>query len=270
MALDGSVVKVAVVGAAGKMGRESIKAITRQNDMEVVAAIDHQCVDEPVKSLIGNEGPDLSVRSKVGEALDETRPDVLLDFTHASCAPEHALSALKRKIAVVIGASGLSSADLQVVKESCVEHETACLLVPNFALGAVLMMRFAEIAAKWLPNAEVIELHHPAKADAPSGTALHTAKVIQTARASAPREAHSIEKAEGARGAQVDGVRIHSVRLPGLLAHQEVLFGGAGETLTIRHDSMDRTSFMDGVLLACREVRSLSGLVVGLDKVMFR
>jgi 4-hydroxy-tetrahydrodipicolinate reductase len=270
MVSNGAVVQVAVVGAAGRMGRESIRAISRQNDMEVVAAIDHQCVDEPVRGLVGHEGPDLAVRSKVGEALDETRPDVLLDFTHASCAPEHALSALKRRVAVVIGTSGLSTADLQVVREACAEHKTPCLLVPNFALGAVLMMRFAEEAARWLPHAEIIELHHPAKADAPSGTAMHTARTVQAARASAPRDTPSAERFGGARGASIEGVRVHSIRLPGLVAHQEVLFGGHGEVLTIRHDSLDRTSFMEGVVLACREVRSLTGLVVGLDKIMFR
>lgn len=263
--------RVAVVGAAGRMGQEALRALGGSPGFEVVAAIDKLNCGESARSLAGAPAPEVLIHNKLGEALDAGRPDVLLDLTHPSCAADNTMSALKRKIAVVIGTSGLSNDDLSAIRESCMEHGTPALLVPNFAIGAILMMRFAEQAAKWFPNVEVIELHHDGKADSPSGTATRTAEILADARESVPRGVvGAIEKHAGARGANVKGVHVHSVRLPGLVAHQEVLFGGPGELLTLRHDSMHRGSFMEGVKLACAEVRNLSGFVTGLDKLMFR
>ncbi|MBS1724983.1 MAG: 4-hydroxy-tetrahydrodipicolinate reductase [Armatimonadetes bacterium] len=264
-------VKVAVAGACGRMGQESLRALGGAPEFEVVAAVDKSNPGESARSVAGSPAPDIAIHNKLGESLDATKPDVLLDLTHASCAADNTVSALKRRIAVVIGTSGLSNEDLSAIREACMTHETPALLVPNFAIGAILMMRFAEQAAKWFPSAEIIELHHDGKADSPSGTATRTAEMIAAARESVPRRAvGAVEKFPGARGAQVKGIQTHSVRLPGLVAHQEVLFGGPGELLTIRHDSMNRGSFMEGVKYACREVRGLNGFVVGLDKLMFR
>jgi len=166
--------------------------------------------------------------------------------------------------------TGISEANLEQMRDLCLKHETPGMYVPNFAIGAVLMTHFSEIAAKWLPDAEVIEFHHDRKEDAPSGTAMLTAQKIGAARAHAPTPLpKQLLKAEGARGGVVREVPVHSVRLPGLLAHQMVIFGGPGETLTIRHDSLDRASFMQGVKLCAKSVRGLNGLVVGLDKILF-
>jgi 4-hydroxy-tetrahydrodipicolinate reductase len=170
----------------------------------------------------------------------------------------------------VIGASGLSSAQQQEVAAACKKAGLGGILVPNFAIGAVLMMRFAAEAAKWLPNAEVIEMHHDKKVDAPSGTGIRTAELVSEARRSGRHpDPTKVVKFEGARGSLVNDVPVHSVRLPGLVAHQTVMFGGEGEVLTIHHDSMNRLSFMSGVLLAVRRVRDLDGFVVGLDALMF-
>lgn len=248
-----------------------MRALSSSSEFEIVAAVDKQCNGESARSLIGGTVADVAIQNKLGETLDACPSDVLVDFTHPSSAASNTLSALKRGVAVVIGTSGLSSEDLSAIREACGESGRPALLVPNFAIGAILMMRFSEMAAAWFPSAEIIELHHDGKADSPSGTACRTAEIIAEARETAPRGViHPVEKHPGARGAKVKGIHVHSVRLPGYVAHQEVLFGGPGEVLTIRHDSMDRKSFMEGVKLACREVQTLSGLVVGLDKLMFR
>lgn len=266
-----SEIKVIVAGAAGRMGQETMRALGEASDIQIVAAVDKQNIGESCRTLCGGQTADLQILGKLGESLDTFPADVLVDFTHPSSAASNTLSALKRKVAVVIGTSGLSSEDLSAIREACQEFQTPALLVPNFAIGAVLMMRFAEMAAKWFPQAEILELHHDGKADSPSGTATRTAELIADARNSVPRGAiGAIEKYPGARGAKVKGINVHSVRLPGYLAHQEVLFGSPGEVLSVRHDSMDRKCFMEGVKLAVREVRSISGLVVGLDKLMFR
>ncbi len=265
-----SAIRVIVAGACGKMGQETVRAISSAPEFELVAVVDKAHPGESIRNICGGHVPELSVQGKLGETLDSTPADVMVDFTHPSSAASNAVSALKRGVAVVIGTSGLSSEDLAAIREECNDTGKPALLVPNFAIGAILMMKFSEMAAHWFPNVEIIELHHDQKADSPSGTGTRTAEIISDARESVPRGViGAIEKFPGARGATVKGIHVHSVRLPGYVAHQEVIFGGPGEILTIRHDSMDRKSFMEGVKLACREIRSLSGLTVGLDKLMF-
>ncbi|MHB1476574.1 MAG: 4-hydroxy-tetrahydrodipicolinate reductase, partial [Coriobacteriia bacterium] len=187
---------------------------------------------------------------------------------HPSSVAGNIATALGRGVHCVIGTTGLAADELERLARSAADG--ACLfMAPNFAIGAVLMMRFAQQAARFMPHVEIIELHHDRKADAPSGTALHTASLIAEARASVPQvPGRETEIAEGARGAFVDDIFVHSVRLPGLVAHQEVLFGGQGQTLSIRHDSIDRTSFMPGVVLAIRSVIDHTGLIVGLERFM--
>ncbi len=194
----------------------------------------------------------------------------MVDFTHPSVVAANLRTALAAGVDCVVGTTGLPQAAVQEL--AAIAPEGTCLFVaPNFAIGAVLMMRFAEQAARFMHSVEIVELHHDRKADAPSGTAVRTAQLIAAARGKAPetpgRETE-LPGMEGARGAVVDGVHVHSVRLPGLVAHQEVAFGGQGQTLTIRHDSIDRTSFMPGVVLAIREVGGRSGLVVGLEQLL--
>ncbi len=243
-------IRVCVVGALGRMGSETVRAVGAISDMKVVLEVDSSGT---VKSL-----PD--------PLLD---CDVMVEFTHAESATAHAVVAARNGVSPVIGASGLSAVQQAQVADACREGGVGGILVPNFAIGAVLMMKFAEEAARWMPNAEVIEMHHDKKTDAPSGTGIRTAELISAARESArnPDPTTSV-KFPGARGALVGDVSVHSVRLPGLVAHQAVMFGGEGEVLTIRHDSMNRLSFMEGVKLAIRQVRDLDGFVVGLDKVM--
>lgn len=268
MARPAGTIRVCLVGAAGKMGQESARALAQATGIEVVAAVDRSHGGESLRSIAGPRAPDLVIEEKVGVALDTHEADVLVDFTQPGAAANHAESALKRKVAPVIGTSGLSAQDLRDIAQAAAEHETPAMVVPNFAIGAVLMMRFAQAAAKWLPDVEIVELHHDQKLDAPSGTATRTAELIAAARQAQPKRSEEMIKVEGVRGGSVAGVPVHSVRLKGLVAHQMVMFGGQGETLTLRHDSLDRTSFMPGVVLAVREVWNRTGLTIGLDDLL--
>ena len=243
-------IKVGVLGAKGRMGSEVSRTVDAAPDLELTAAVD------------------------VGDARDPLAGcDVVVDFTHPGAVMDNVRWCLEHGRNVVVGTSGFDDARLAEVRDRLGESPSArALIVPNFSIGAVLMMYFAAKAAPFFESAEIIELHHAAKADAPSGTATRTASLIADARAGAalgPPPDATVSEVAGARGATLDGVRVHSVRLAGLLAHQEVLLGGHGEVLTIRHDSMDRSSFMPGVLLAVRGVGSLPpGLTVGLDGML--
>jgi 4-hydroxy-tetrahydrodipicolinate reductase len=263
-------IKVAVAGAAGRMGVEVLKTVVAAPDMELVAAADHHHVGGSIRILAGPDAPDFPIDGSLGHAIEKGRPEVYVDFTNGESAASNALTAIMHGVSPVIGASGLDPKAIDEISAAATAYNVPACLIPNFAVGAVLMTRFAEMAAEWMPHVEVIEMHHDRKLDAPSGTAIHTAQRIAAARGDAPpKKVEEFEKYDGARGSVVEGVSVHSVRLPGLVAHQMVLFGGEGELLTIRHDSLARTSFMEGVKLAIRKVRSQSGLVIGLDKLMF-
>lgn len=252
-----------VSGAAGRMGSEVVRAVSAEDDLRVVAAVDPAHVGEQVQEVHG-----LAYTGDLADAIEATRPDVMVDFTHPSVVAGNIETALSHGVHCVVGTTGLSAQTLEDLAATA--KDGACLFVaPNFAIGAVLMMRFAAEAARFMPHVEIVELHHDRKADAPSGTALRTAALIASARELVPEApGRETEIANGARGALVDDVTIHSVRLPGLVAHQEVLFGGQGQTLSIRHDSIDRTSFMPGVVLAIRNVIGRTGLIVGLERLM--
>jgi 4-hydroxy-tetrahydrodipicolinate reductase len=245
-------IKVGVLGARGRMGRTLCAAVADAADMELSAEIDQ---DDSRDALAGC--------------------DVIVDFTHPGVVMDNLRWCVEHGLNVVVGTSGFGEERLAEVREWFAGQGpggSRVLIAPNFSVGAVLMMRFAEQAARFFESAEVIELHHANKADAPSGTALRTAAMIAAARTAAglgaPPDA-TVSEVPGARGATVDDIHVHSVRVSGLVAHQEVLFGGHGETLTIRHDSLDRASFMPGVLLAIREVASLpAGLTVGLEALL--
>lgn len=256
-------IRVLVAGAAGRMGSEVVRAVEAAEGMTVVAAVDPSADNLAVSEGVVRE-------TDLARAIASSRPDVMVDFTHPSVVESNLRVALPLGVDCVVGTTGLSEETLAELAESGAPG-TCLFFAPNFAIGAVLMMRFASMAARHLPHVEVIELHHDRKADAPSGTAIRTARLIADARAytpEAPGSETELDGMEGARGATVEGVTVHSVRLPGLVAHQEVLFGGQGQTLSIRHDSIDRTSFMPGVVLAVREVGSRSGLVIGLEHLM--
>jgi 4-hydroxy-tetrahydrodipicolinate reductase len=261
-------IDVIVTGAAGKMGREVVKAVTAAEGMHVVAAID---TGSPGVAIDDGAGGMLVAAADLAGALALGR--VLVDFTAPTSVEGNVRTALAAGVHCVVGTTGVAGGRWrEVYAESArtTGDASPCLFVaPNFAVGAVLMMRFATEAARFMPHVEVIELHHDRKVDAPSGTAMRTAALISAAREADPKvPGRDTEIEEGARGAVVEGVHVHSVRLPGLVAHQEVLFGGQGQTLSIRHDSIDRSSFMPGVVLAVTEVGKRSGLVVGLEELM--
>ncbi|MEX0684108.1 MAG: 4-hydroxy-tetrahydrodipicolinate reductase [Dehalococcoidia bacterium] len=259
-------IKVLVSGS-GKMGREVLHAVAAEPDMEPVGVVDLLSAEEYI-SLPGGEAL-IPFDRNAATLIARTRPDVIVDFTNAEFTPKLAKDALDANVRLVVGTSGLSESFVHQFGEDCAKRGLGAIIAPNFALGAVLMQQMARMAARFYDTAEIIEQHHDAKVDAPSGTSIATAKAIAEGHSKPLRvPLTKKETIQGTRGGTADGVTIHSVRLPGLVAHQEVIFGAAGETLHIRHDTVDRASFMPGVILAVREVMKLDGLVVGLDRLV--
>jgi len=257
-------IRVVLTGAAGRMGQEAARTLSATEGLELVAVVDPGAAGRDLREVAGPSTAHLTIQDCL--SLNPGEADVLVDLTHGAVAGGNARRAVAAGVSPVIGATGIPMGELEALNKDATQAQIPALLVPNFAIGAVLMMRFAQMAAPWLPEVEIIEMHHDGKRDAPSGTANRTAVMIGEARA--PRSAPN----DGlpARGEVVAGVPVHSVRLPGLVAHQAVLFGGQGETLTIRHDSLDRSSFMPGIVISVRGVRGLpAGLTVGLDALLF-
>ena len=241
--------RVGVLGAKGKVGTTMCAAVRAADDLTLSAEVD--------------AGDDLTL-------LTDSGTEVVIDFTHPDVVMENLKFVIDNGIHAVVGTTGFTDDRLEQVRSWLSgKPDSAVLIAPNFAIGAVLSMYFAQKAAPYFESVEVIELHHPQKADAPSGTATRTAKLIAQARKDLPPNPDATSTGlEGARGADVDGIPVHSVRLTGLVAHQEVLFGTLGETLTIRHDSLDRTSFVPGVLLAVREIAKHPGLTIGIEPLL--
>jgi 4-hydroxy-tetrahydrodipicolinate reductase len=241
--------RVGVLGAKGKVGATMVAAVAAADDLTLTAEVD--------------EGDELSL-------LVDSDTEVVIDFTHPSVVMDNLKFLIDNGIHAVVGTTGFTEDRLEQVRSWLQANpKVSVLIAPNFAIGAVLSMRFAAEAARFFESVEVIELHHPNKADAPSGTAARTAKLIAEARKGLPPNPDATSTGlDGARGAEVDGIPVHSVRLAGLVAHQEVLLGTQGETLTIRHDSIDRTSFVPGVLLAVRRVQERPGLTVGIEPLL--
>jgi 4-hydroxy-tetrahydrodipicolinate reductase len=257
-------IKVAVQGALGQMGREVMKAVSASPDLSLVGACDAKATD----TSLSIDETRVPLSADLGKLLATTKPDVLVDFSLAAAVPQAAETAARAGVSLVIGTTGLTPATLARLEELTKECNIGVMVAPNFALGAVVMMELARTAAKYLDWAEIIELHHEKKADAPSGTAIATARMMQAAREK-PFEAPAGETEHASRGEKFYGVPVHSVRMPGLVAHQEVIFGALGQTLSIRHDTINRESFMPGVLLAVREIAKRPGqFVFGLDKLL--
>lgn len=261
-------IKVVVSGAYGRMGREVCRAVLAEEDLELVGAFDLNGRGEDLSEVLGTAAPDISIGELKENALEELKPDVLVDFTTPTAVMSNIELALQKGVRPVIGTTGITGVDLARISEWVEKAGLGTVIAPNFALGAVIMMKFASIAARYFTQAEIIEMHHDKKIDAPSGTALKTAEMIAAERRDEPQDREELLKLPGVRGGVQDKVHIHSLRLSGLIAHQEVIFGGLGQTLTVRHDSYDRSSFMPGVILAVKKVPSLKGLVYGLENLL--
>lgn len=257
--------RVGVIGAGGRLGTVACRAIDDADGLELAAAVQPSAAGSDLGQLVG-VGDGIEVLGQL-QAL-EGAVDVAVEVTRPPNGARHAAQLLDLGIHVVVGTSGVTDADLERLRDRAEVAKANVLVVPNFALGAVLLQQFAAAAARYLPYAEVVELHHDGKADAPSGTALATAGRIADARSVDPTPVGGDDDHPGARGHTHRGVPVHSVRLPGLVAHQEVLFGGTGEVLTLRHDSLSRDSFAAGIVLAVRGVGDLDGVTVGLDELL--
>jgi len=247
------------------MGREVITALCQQPEMQVVGAVELQ-VSEDSLTLPNSSGA-VPFSSNLDYILTSCQPDVLVDFTTQKATMPAVRLATKRGVNLVIGTTGLTADELSEIDRLAIAHQVGAVVAPNFALGAVLMIHLAKVAANYLDYAEIIELHHHQKADSPSGTALSTAKAMAQAKGK-PFYHPEQRKTSDSRGEQVEGITIHSVRLPGLLAHQEIILGGPGQTLSIRHDTISRECYMPGIILAIKEVVKRRGLVYGLDTLL--
>lgn len=274
-----STIPVVVVGAAGKMGLEVVKAVSQAPDLILMGAIDrnlaHQGKD--VGELAGLSTPlEVPITNQLEPMLGyvagerQMAPGVMVDFTHPDSVYDNVRSAIAYGLRPVVGTTGLSPEQLKNLADFADKASTGCLIIPNFSIGMVLLQQAAIAASQYFDHVEIIELHHNQKADAPSGTAIQTAQMLaQMGKTFNPPSVEETEKLQGSRGSQAgEGIRIHSIRLPGLIAHQEVIFGAPGQIYTLRHDTSDRACYMPGVLLAIRKVQQLKSLVYGLEKIL--
>lgn len=256
-------IKVGVTGALGRMGQEVVKAVVKDDETALVCAVDKL---ETGKNVFEN----INIESDIVKSIEVNKPDVIVDFTEPSVVFKNAKLYLKNKVKPVIGTTGLTDEQIEELRKLSTENNTGCLIAPNFATGAVLMMMFAKMAAKYFNNAEIIELHHNQKKDAPSGTAIKTAKMMAEANSNFKMgNIKDTELIQGARGAESFGnINIHSVRMPGFVASQEVIFGANGQVLTIKHDTSNRECFMPGVILAIKHVYKENDFVFGLENIL--
>ena len=262
-------IKIVVAGPRGRMGREAVKLVSETPGFELVGVIDRRNNGMMLSELDGFSNLDVQIYSNVEECFQTVNADVLIDLTVPETGYLHTKTALLHGVRPVVGTTGFTKEELEELKVLAEEKEIGCIIAPNFAIGAILMMKFSQMAAKYFQDVEIIEMHHDQKLDAPSGTAVKTAEMMSVNRAS-QKQGHVDEKETmpGARGADFEGMRIHSVRLPGLIAHQQVLFGADGQTLTVRHDSYNRASFMSGVKVSVDTVMKLDTLVYGLEHIL--
>jgi len=261
-------IKIVVAGFNGRMGSTATKMVLAAEDFQLVGVYDPFETKQNLNEYAQYQQINVPIFHELKEVL-QAEPDVWIDFTVPEVAYTNTSFALEHKIAPVVGTTGFTETQVLQLIQLSLKQQVGGLIAPNFAIGAVLMMEFAQKAAHYFPNVEIIELHHDHKLDAPSGTALKTAEMISEVR-TAQSQGHpeETESLAGARGANYEGMRIHSVRLPGLIAHQQVQFGSQGEGLIIRHDSYDRSSFMTGVTLACRKVVAAKELYYGLEQLL--
>lgn len=262
-------IRVMVSGAHGKMGREVLRAVHNDQQLSIIGAVDTNSNFADVGDIIGTGKTGVTVGNDLSTVIHETKPQVMVDFTKPESVMGNIRIAINNGVCPVVGTTGLSEDDLAEVGELCRAAKVNAIISPNFSIGAILLMKLAQDAARYLPHVEIVDMHHDQKLDAPSGTALRTADLIAKVRGQM-RQGHldEVEILPGARGGNRAGIRLHSIRLPGYVAHQEVIFGGLGQTLSIRHDSISRESFMPGVVLACKKVLTVDGLIYGLEHII--
>ncbi|HEY9577913.1 MAG TPA: 4-hydroxy-tetrahydrodipicolinate reductase [Pseudobacillus sp.] len=262
-------INVIIAGPRGRMGKEAVNMVQKAENLQLAAVLDRKYKGQMLSEIEGFSGIDVPVFTDINECFSEVEADVLIDLTTPETGYIHTKTALEHNIRPVVGTTGFTEEQLKELKKLAEEKSLGCIIAPNFAIGAVLMMKFSEMAAKYFQDVEIIELHHDKKLDAPSGTAIKTAQMIAGVREK-KQQGHPEEKETmaGARGAEMEGMHIHSVRLPGLIAHQQVIFGADGETLTIRHDSFNRASFMSGVKVCVETVMKVETLIYGMENIL--
>ncbi len=257
--------KIIITGAAGRIGREVTRNLLEREDLDLVGAVgDRSCLGEDIRSLLGLKGEPLYIENHLQRTIERTKAQILLDFTTPEAAKEIIKKGIEHGLSVISGTTGLEDRDLISIKERVEQEKGRLLIAPNFSLGAVLMMKLAHLAAPFFQDVEIVELHHNKKRDAPSGTAKRTATLLSP---SIQKSQENLQDQEREREKE-KRIKIHSIRLPGLLAHQEVIFGGFNETLTIRHDSYHHSSFMTGILLAIERIHTIEGMMVGLEELI--
>ena len=263
-------IRVFVAGASGKMGQEVIRTLLKQDDLLLVGASDTRHLGMDVGFVVGAPRVGVDITGPLDhEILIKSRADVLVDFTNPQSVLKNSKTAILAGVIPVVGTTGLDESEIEEIRVLVDKEHVGAFFASNFSIGAILMMRFAKETAKYFPYVDIIEMHHDQKLDAPSGTAIKTAEGILEVRGPMVQgHPNEYEKITGARGADLGGIHIHSVRLPGLIAHQEVLFGGLGQALTIRHDAFSRETYMPGIMLGIRRASELTNLVIGLENFL--
>lgn len=261
-------VRIVFAGVCGKMGREVAKYLLEQDDFKLVGGVDVNFVGSDLGEVLGTKFLGINITNDLQKALEEAKPDVLLDFTSPKAVKNNLKIALTKGVSAVVGTSGITDEDILEVEKYCEQGNSSAIIAPNFSIGALLLMKFAAEAAKYFPNVEIIEYHHNQKLDAPSGTAVKTAELILENAKINTGFTGEFETLPGARGGTLNGIKIHSVRLPGFLAHQEVIFGSQGQILSLRHDSLSRESFFYGINFALKKIKHVDGVVYGIENIL--
>jgi len=261
-------IRIAFNGILGKMGRSILTGLASESDLEIISGYDPSADNTLLTDGIKMGNSIIRICGSIDE-LFKCKPDVVIDFSEGSVFLELIKNAIKYNTDLIIGTTGISDKDLSEAKKLIEKSNITVIIAPNFSIGAVLMMKFASYASDYFKGCEIIELHHKHKKDAPSGTAIHTAEEIKSSLKDKQRlNENEFEKYNGARGALVEGIHVHSIRMPGLLAHQEVIFGTEGQTLTIRHDTYDRSAYLPGIKIAIKKVSEVKGMIIGLENLI--
>lgn len=263
--------KVLITGAAGKMGLEAAKAIINSEEFEIVGAIgNNKHIGDDIGFLSQSNPIGITIQNNFDEIIETSKPDILLDLSNAEFGFKYMSYAIKKGIKCVSGSTGFDAGQLEDLKKQCNEYNSTVIIAPNFSIGAILMMKFSETASKYFDNVEIIEMHHENKKDSPSGTAIKTAEMISKSNKKYNENLPSeqLEKIEGCRGGSLNNINIHSVRMPGFVATQEVLFGGLGQVLSVKHHTINRESYMPGLLFTLKKAITLNGYTYGLENLI--